>query len=75
MRRREVAKFASGMFAWETLGHAALAISNELPIKLFGFTLTPGLNAAVVVIAGTLTVALAYYGWRQPEIEPKVSVA
>jgi len=63
MNLREIAKFASGVTAWEAIVHAALALSGLLPLTFFGIVLTPQLNLVQIVVPATLSVLLAYYAW------------
>ncbi len=60
---REVAKFASGLTAWEAVVHASLGLSGVLPITLFGIVITPAINTVQIVIPAIVSVALAYYAW------------
>ncbi|MDD5503565.1 MAG: hypothetical protein PHH26_08940 [Candidatus Thermoplasmatota archaeon] len=62
---KEVAKFASGVTAWETIVHVSLGLSGILPIALFGITITPTINAIQTIAPGLVSVALAYYGWKK----------
>lgn len=61
--RKEVAKFASGLTAWEAVVHLALGLSGVLPLTIFGITITPELNTIQVIVPGTISIALAYYAW------------
>ena len=60
---KEVAKFASGMAAFNVLGHLYFAIGGFLPLPWFGFTLTQTNNAIIIIISAVISFALAYYGW------------
>ena len=63
VNRKEVAKFASGLAAWESVVHASLGLSGVLPITLFGITITQTINTIQVIIPAAVSVLLAYYGW------------
>lgn len=62
-RTKEVAKFASGMAAFDAVNHAALAVSGNLPITFFGVTLDTTLNAVGMAVFTFLAAALAYFAW------------
>lgn len=62
-RRKEIAKFASGMAAFDAVNHGALALSGNLPIIFFGVTLDTAMNAAGIVVFSLLSAVLAYYAW------------
>lgn len=66
-RQREVAKFFAGAFTYDAVMHLMLALSDVLPLTfLHVITLTPGLNAAALIAAAAIALALAYYGWMPP---------
>lgn len=67
MKTREIAKFLSGLTAWEAIVHLAFGLSGLLPVRWFGFTLTPTLNAIQIVIPTIFSVLLAYYAWGTKE--------
>lgn len=60
---KEVAKFFSGLTAWEAIVHASLGLSGLLPITLFGITITPTINTIQIIIPATASVVLGYYAW------------
>jgi len=60
---KEVAKFFSGVTAWEAIVHASLGLSGVLPITIFGFTLTPAINTVQIIVPAAVSLALAYYAW------------
>ena len=60
---KEVAKFFSGVTAWEAIAHAFLALSDVLPITIFGFTLTPAINTVQIIVPAVVSLTLAYYAW------------
>ena len=60
---KEVAKFASGMAAFNVLGHIFLALGGFLPMPWFGFTLTSTINTVTIIISAIISFALAYYAW------------
>lgn len=64
MNPKEIAKFLSGVAAWEAIVHLALAFSGLLPITTFGIiTLTPTINAIQIIVSAVISVLLAYYAW------------
>ena len=60
---KEVAKFGSGVTAWETIVHASLGVSGALPITLFGITITPTINTVQIMVPAISSIVLAYYAW------------
>lgn len=60
---KEVAKFSSGVAAWEAVMHASLGLSGTLPITLLGFTITTTINTIQIIIPAVVSFVLAYYGW------------
>lgn len=64
---KEVAKFFSGVSAWEAVGHSLLAFSNDFPLTVFGITITPTINALAIVVAAPLSIFLAWYAWGTGE--------
>lgn len=64
-RAREIAKFASGVAAHETLGHWWLGTfgSQWLPIKLSWFTFTQEMNYAVMAAWPVVLAGLVYFAW------------
>lgn len=62
-RAKEIAKFASGMAAFDAINHAALALSGNLPITFFGITLDTTVNAAGIAVFSLLSAVLAWYAW------------
>jgi hypothetical protein len=64
MNLKEMAKFLSGVAAWEAIVHLALAFSGLLPISWFGIiTLTQTTNAIPIVVSASVSILLAYYAW------------
>jgi hypothetical protein len=61
--KKEVAKFLAGAAAWEGLTHLILAFTDLLPLRIWGFTLTPVLNIIWIVFIGAVTITLAWYAW------------
>ena len=61
--RKELAKFASGITAWEAIVHLALGLSNVLPLTLFGITITPSMNTIQIIVPGAVSIILAHYAW------------
>lgn len=65
---KELAKFVSGLLAWEAVVHLAFAFSNVLPITWFGsITLTPAINTVQIVVPAAISILLAYYAWGTNE--------
>ncbi|MFH0949134.1 MAG: hypothetical protein V1802_01455 [Candidatus Aenigmatarchaeota archaeon] len=60
---KEVAKFASGLTAWEAIAHASLGLNGVLPLTLFGITITPTINTVQIIIPAVVSITLAYYAW------------
>lgn len=60
---KELAKFASGITAWEAVVHLALGLSDALPLTLFGITITPGINTVQIIVPSAISIILAYYAW------------
>jgi hypothetical protein len=60
---KEMAKFFSGLTAWEAIVHTSLGLGGVLPITLFGITITPTINTIQVIIPAIVSVLLAYYAW------------
>lgn len=61
---KELAKFISGLAAWEAVVHLSLAMSGVLPIKWFGvITLTPTINTIQIFVPAFISILLAYYAW------------
>ncbi len=63
MRLKELAKFGSGVAAWESVTHASLAVSGQVPITLFGITISPTVNTIQIILPAVISAALAYYAW------------
>jgi hypothetical protein len=63
MNWKEIAKFVSGLTAWEAVVHASLGLSGVLPITMFGITLTRTINTIQIIIPAILSVVVAYYAW------------
>jgi len=60
---KEVAKFASGMAAFNAIGHFAFGLAGVLPIPWFGFTLTQTLNTISAIVSAIIAIILIYYAW------------
>jgi hypothetical protein len=60
---REIAKFASGVTAWEAVVHASLWASAQTP-EVFGIHLTRTLNIVQTFVPALVSAALAWYAWR-----------
>jgi hypothetical protein len=63
MTLRELAKFGSGVAAWEAVVHLSFALSDSLPITLFGITISSALNTVQIIVPAALSLLLAWYGW------------
>ncbi|MBR9681150.1 MAG: hypothetical protein GOU98_05010 [Candidatus Altiarchaeota archaeon] len=59
---KEIAKFLSGVAAWEAIAHAYLW-SSGMTLVVFGFTFTKTLNFIQAVVSATTSGLLAYYAW------------
>jgi len=64
MTKREVVIFFAGVEAFHTFSHLILGVSGQLPIRVFGFTLTAGRNAWAVVANAAITAALLWWAGR-----------
>ena len=64
MTKREVVIFFTGFEAFHTLSHLALSVSAQLPMRVFGFTVTAGLNAWAIVGNAVITAALLWWAGR-----------
>ena len=62
--KREVVIFFAGVEAFHTFAHLEWSISGQLPIRVFGFTLTPGRNAWAIVVNALITAALLLWARR-----------
>lgn len=60
---KELAKFFSGLTAWEAVVHASLWLGGALPVTILGFTITPALNTIQIIVPAAVSIALGYYGW------------
>lgn len=63
MRKKEIAKFFAGITAWEAVVHASLAACDMLPLAWCNFTLTSTVNTIQIIIPGTVSLILIWYGW------------
>lgn len=64
---KEIAKFASGITAWESFVHLSLWLSGATP-TIFGITLTENLNLIQTIIPAILSILLAYFGWKKRRV-------
>lgn len=62
-RKKELAKFFAGAAAYDALVHWVLGLSDVLPLKLRGVTLTRTLNRVAMVVWPILASLLVYYAW------------
>jgi hypothetical protein len=60
---KELAKFFSGITAWESIAHLFFLLSSSPPITIIGITLTPTINIIQVIVPAIVSVILAYYAW------------
>ena len=65
---RELIKFFAGVTFWEFVVHVTLAVSDQLPITLLGFTITPEINLVQIIVPGIASLILIYVGWFNKEI-------
>ncbi|MBR9689943.1 MAG: hypothetical protein GOV01_03540 [Candidatus Altiarchaeota archaeon] len=66
MEWKEIAKFASGMAAWESIAHGYLWLSKT-QMTVFGFVLTEKLNMLQSVFSAVISGLFAYYAWFREE--------
>jgi hypothetical protein len=63
-KSKEIAKFLSGLFAADAIGHVWFYASGLLPLKFYpGITVDLSLNTFSIVFSSVLTLILIYYGW------------
>ncbi len=60
---KEIAKFLSGLTAWEALVHLSIQLSDILPIKFFGINITTNVNAIQIIVPATISILLASFAW------------
>lgn len=60
---KEIAKFASGITAWESVMHGSLLLAGSPPMNIFGIILTPTLNTIQTIVPGVIAILLVYYAW------------
>ena len=63
MHKKDLAKFFSGFAVAKVGFHTAFAVSNALPLQLFGFTITTNYNFWVLIIWIAIALFLIYYAW------------
>lgn len=63
IKRKELAKFFSGVAANQTFTHGAFALKGDLPFEILGVAYSKELNAGAVVFWLIVLVALVYYAW------------
>lgn len=66
-RIKEVAKFVSGVTAWEAVVHGSLLLSGQ-SIVLFGITVTPSVNAVQTVVPALVALGLGIWAWTPPRV-------
>lgn len=62
MKRKEIAKFFSGVAANQVLTHGGLAV-GDIRFTLFGIPYTPAFNTAAAVVWAIVLIVLVYYAW------------
>ena len=60
---KEIAKFAAGLTAWESIVHFSLATSGNIPIRLWGIRITEPVNVIQIIVPAACSVFLIYYAW------------
>ena len=60
---KEIAKFAAGLTAWESIVHFSLYFSGNIPISFWGFTLTESFNTVQIILPALCSLALIYFAW------------
>ena len=68
--KKEIAKFVAGAAAWDAFGHAVIAFTGLLPLKVGGFTVTPTFNAAWAIAVAVAACLLAWYAWGLESTSP-----
>ena len=63
MNWKEIAKFAAGITAWESVVHTSFGLAGVLPLNLFGIIITPELNLVQSIVPGIIAVVLTYLAW------------
>ena len=66
--KREVIIFFAGVEAFHTLSHLAMGVSGQLPMRVFGFTLTAGRNAWAIVVNAVITAALLWWASKVKQL-------
>lgn len=66
--KKEIAKFLSGVCAWESIVHASLWLSNAEP-TVFGITLSTTLNIVQTFVPGIISLLLGYYAWSGKNVK------
>ncbi|KXJ98007.1 MAG: hypothetical protein UZ17_ACD001002897 [Acidobacteria bacterium OLB17] len=61
-RKKEAAKFFSGVAANQVLTHGAFAVSG-VQFSIFGIGYTTQLNTVAVIVWAAVLVILVYYAW------------
>ena len=70
MTKREVVIFFAGVEAFHTLSHLVLSVSGQLPMRVFGFNDTAGLNVWAIVVNAAVTVALFWWASKVRRVRP-----
>jgi len=65
--KKEIAKFFAGLTAWESIVHLSLATSGNLPITIWGITITETINTVQIIVPALCSIALTYYAWFRKE--------
>ena len=59
--KREIVIFFAGFESFHTLSHLALSASGQLPMRVFGFTVSAGRNAWAIAVNAAITAALLWW--------------
>jgi hypothetical protein len=68
--KREIIIFFAGFEAFHTLSHLALAVSGQLPMRLFGFNVSAELNVWAIVVNAAITAVLVAWASKVRRVEP-----
>lgn len=66
-KKKEIAKFFSGVAAMQVIIHFAFAVSDILPLRILGVTYTESLNTFAVIFWPLALAFLVYYAWVKKE--------
>jgi hypothetical protein len=71
INKKELAKFASGITAWEAIVHLSLENCNMLPISWCNIEISTNFNTIQIIIPGIISGLLIWYAWFKQESNPK----